>query len=483
MLLTISTTHTPATDLGFLLHKNPAKVQTFPQAFGEAIVFYPEASAARCTVALLVDIDPLHLVRGAGMVDGPLTQYVNDKPYAASSLLAVAVADVFRSALAGRCKDMPDLPAQRLPLQLALPALPCRGGAALLRDLFAPLGYLVEAEALPFDAQFPEWGDSPYFRVTLSAEITLQSLLAHLYVLLPVLDNDKHYWVGDEEVDKLLRHAGDWLANHPLKEMITRRYLKHQVGLVRQALQRLEVLDDEDDEEESAAGPLLAREAELERPISLNLQRMATVLAEIAAIEAESVLDVGCGSGKLLTLLAKQRGISRVCGMDVSSRALELAESRLQRLAPMQRERVSLLHGSLTYRDRRLQGFDVATCVEVIEHLDASRVGALERTLFEFARPAHVVLTTPNHEYNVLFPGLAAGAFRHADHRFEWTRSQFASWAKAVAMRHGYAVWLSGIGQEDANLGMPTQMAVFTRHDKQKAAGRESPMQQGALNS
>jgi len=480
MLLTITTTHTPATDLSYLLHKHPAKVQVFPQTFGEAIVFYPEASAASCTVALLVDLDPLHLVRGAGMVDGPLTQYVNDKPYAASSLLAVAIADVFRSAMAGRCADKPDLPAQRLPLQLAIPALPCRGGVGLLRDMFEPLGYQVEAEVLACDAQFPEWGDSPYFKVTLSARITLQSLLTHLYVLLPVLDNDKHYWVGDEEVDKLLRHAGDWLASHPLKEMITRRYLKHQVGLVRQALQRLEVIDDEEEEEEGAANPVAARETELERPISLNLQRMATVLAETAAIEAESVLDVGCGSGKLLALLAKQRGINRVCGMDVSSRALELAQTRLDRLAPTQRERVSLLHGSLTYRDRRLQGFDVATCVEVIEHLDASRVGALERTLFEFARPGHVVLTTPNHEYNVLFPGVAKGDFRHVDHRFEWTRLEFSIWAYAVAQRHGYAVWLSGIGHEDPVLGMPTQMAVFTRHDRLGNVRESSPVEQGA---
>lgn len=481
MLLTITTTHAPATDLGYLLHKHPGKVQVFSQTFGEAIVFYPEASAARCTVALLVDLDPLHLVRGAGMVDGPLTQYVNDKPYAASSLLAVAIADVFRSAMAGRCADKPELPAMALPLQVTMPVLPCRGGPDLLRGLFEPLGYQVHAEVLPLDTQFPEWGDSPYFRVTLSARITLQSLLTHLYVLLPVLDNDKHYWVGDEEVDKLLRHAGDWLSAHPLKEVITRRYLKHQAGLVRQALERLEVVDGNEEDDEGVLSPLATRETELERPISLNLQRMATVLAETAAIEAESVLDVGCGSGKLLALLAKQRGIVRVCGMDVSSRALELAEARLARLAPTQRERVTLLHGSLTYRDRRLQGFDVATCIEVIEHLDASRVGALERTLFEFARPAHVVLTTPNHEYNVLFPSLGDGAFRHADHRFEWTRYEFSSWANAVAQRHGYAVWLSGIGHEDATLGMPTQMAVFTRNDKLGSSRPSSPVQQGAL--
>ncbi|MGL5631795.1 MAG: hypothetical protein ACRDD3_05480, partial [Azovibrio sp.] len=135
--------------------------------------------------------------------------------------------------------------------------------------------------------------------------------------------------------------------------------------------------------------------------------------------------------------------------------------SRLERLAPMQRARIELLHGSLTYRDKRLEGFEVATCIEVIEHLDANRIHALTRTLFEFAHPKAVVLTTPNKEYNVLFPGLAEGALRHGDHRFEWTRAEFEAWANNTAQHYGYMVRFVGIGEVDAQYGAPTQMAIF----------------------
>ena len=127
------------------------------------------------------------------------------------------------------------------------------------------------------------------------------------------------------------------------------------------------------------------------------------------------------------------------------------------------REKIKLIHGSLTYRDRRLEGFDAATVIEVVEHLDAARLVAFERVLFEFARPAVVVLTTPNADYNVKFETLPAGQFRHPDHRFEWTRAQFKEWADAIAEKFNYAVVLQPIGDEDADLGSPTQMAVFTK--------------------
>jgi 3' terminal RNA ribose 2'-O-methyltransferase Hen1 len=144
---------------------------------------------------------------------------------------------------------------------------------------------------------------------------------------------------------------------------------------------------------------------------------------------------------------------------------LDLAESRLKldRLAPKQRERVRLLHGSLMYRDARLSGFDAACVVEVVEHLDRPRLRAFERVLFESARPGLIVLTTPNAEYNVMWPSLPAGQFRHQDHRFEWTQAQFQSWAGGVASRFGYTVDFRPVGDEDGRVGPPTQMAVFKR--------------------
>ena len=181
MLLTITTTHAPATDLGYLLHKHPSRAQTFPLSFGQAHVFYPEASEARCTAALLLDVDPIALVRGRhgtpGGARGLLTEYVNDRPYVASSLLSVAIGQVFGTALAGRCAARPELAAQALPLRACLVPLPCRGGVSLLQDLFAPLGYTVSATGHPLDAHAPDWGPSCYATVTLEGQCRLAELL------------------------------------------------------------------------------------------------------------------------------------------------------------------------------------------------------------------------------------------------------------------------------------------------------------------
>jgi 3' terminal RNA ribose 2'-O-methyltransferase Hen1 len=470
MLLTITTTHRPATDLGFLLHKNPARAQRFDLSFGRAHVVYPEAGEDRCTAALVLDIDPVGLVRGrrgpAGE-GGLLTQYVNDRPYVASSFLSVALSNVFASAMAGRSKERPALADASIPLEARLSVVPCRGGEELLRRLFEPLGYVVAVTPHALDALTPEWGASRYFTLTLSATQRLASLLAHLYVLVPVLDDEKHYWVGDDEVDKLLRHGEGWLATHPDRALIARRYLKHRHSLVRDAIARLVSDEGTGEDDAAAAAGRDAEEITLERPSSLHEQRLELVRAVIRESGATSVLDLGCGEGRLLRRLLEERQFTRIVGMDVSHRSLEIATDRLKldRMAPMQRERITLLHGSLVYRDDRLKGFDAAAVVEVIEHLDPPRLAAFERVAFEFARPRVVALTTPNAEYNVVWATLPAGQFRHRDHRFEWTRAEFETWAASVADRFGYAVRLMSVGPAQPDVGSPSQMAVFTRKD------------------
>jgi 3' terminal RNA ribose 2'-O-methyltransferase Hen1 len=287
-------------------------------------------------------------------------------------------------------------------------------------------------------------------------------VLSHLYVLIPVMDDDKHYWVGSDEVEKLLRKGAGWLGDHPEKELISSRYLAHKRSLAQMALERLLVDEPEADDQEEAHNK---EEEQVEERISLNQQRMGSVLAALKACNARRVLDLGCGEGSLLRLLLQERQFERIVGMDVSHRALEIAARRLrlERMPPMQRERLELIQGSLIYRDERLSGFDAAAVVEVVEHLDPPRLGSFERALFEAARPAHVVLTTPNAEYNVRFPTLPAGKLRHKDHRFEWTRGQFESWSASVADRFGYAVRFVPVGPVDHEVGPPTQMAVFSR--------------------
>ncbi len=464
MLLTISTTHEPATDLGLLLHKHPARLQTFDLAYGRAHVFYPEARPGRCTVALLLDVDPIGLVRRRAGGDGMSDQYVNDRPFAANSLLSSAIAQVFGSALGGRCSVAPLLAERALPLEARLAALPCRGGASLLEALFAPLGYRVTAVRLPLDPAFPEWGDSPYHEVVLAQEVRLKDLLSHLYVLVPVLDDRKHYWVSEDEIDKLLRHGEGWLATHPLRERIASRFLRHQRGLVRSALARL--VQEEDPAAAEGDGTAEAPAEEVfEGSLSLNEQRIDAVVRQLIAAGATRILDLGCGEGKLVRALLKQKAVTRVVGMDVSSRALEVAARRLrlETMPEAKRGRVELMLGSLLYRDRRLEGYDAAALVEVIEHMDPPRLAALERVVFDGARPLTVIVTTPNGEYNALWPSLPAGRFRHPDHRFEWTRAQFQEWAAGVASRSGYTVRHHSVGSEHHELGAPTQLANFAR--------------------
>ncbi|MFI6482000.1 3' terminal RNA ribose 2'-O-methyltransferase Hen1 [Nonomuraea sp. NPDC050663] len=525
MLLTITTTLTPATDLGFLLHKHPDRVQEFSHAFGTATVFYPEASEQRCTAALMLEVDPVRLVRtrSHGSPDFSLSQYVNDRPYAASSLLAVALGDVFRTARAGRCNARPELAAQALPLEISLPALPCRGGPELAHRLFEPLGWEVEATAVPLDDAFASWGDSRYVTLTLRGSVRLADALNHLYVLLPVLDDSKHYWIAPDEVDKLVRAGEGWLAGHPERGLITRRYLGRRSSLARTALARLAELGDEVEEalepavaEEAAAGEtaldeVLASEtlasgdadadarssAEADarssgdagagarpsagpgavpsepvhedraeepsgKPTPLNTLRREAVLATLADLGATSVIDLGCGGGELVGALLSRPRFTRVTGTDVSPLALTIAARKLKldRMPDAKRARLTLFQSALTYTDKRFTGYDAAVLMEVVEHVDPPRLTALERVVFGHAKPQHVIVTTPNIEYNVRYEFLTG--LRHNDHRFEWTRQEFAAWAEQTATQYGYSVRYAPVGEPDPDLGPPTQMAIFT---------------------
>ena len=492
MFLTISTTgapERPASDLGFLLHKHPGKAQSFPTSHGLAHVFYPEAGDERCTAALLLEIDPVGLVRRGrgkgrgGSPDFALAQYVNDRPYAASSLLAVALGAVFKSAMKGRCDQRPELAAAPLPLTITVPVLPAKagqdGGPDLVRRLFEPLGWQVQAHPIPLDPTFPDWGDSRYVSLELTGTLRLADALNQLYVLLPVLDDSKHYWVAPDEVDKLLRVGEGWLGTHPELALITRRYLARRWSLARSAMEQLELarLAEADDrelaeidnavpEQETEQETEQAAEATAEeKPTPLAVQRRAAIVEALRAAGATRVADLGCGEGSLVAALLKEPRITEVLGVDVSSRALGIAARRLHldRMSERQAARVRLVQGALTYTDARLTGYDAAVLAEVIEHVDPPRLPALEYAVFGAARPGTVVVTTPNAEYNVRWESLPAGHVRHPDHRFEWDRTEFRAWAEQVADGYGYHVAFAPVGPDDPEVGPPTQLATFTR--------------------
>lgn len=502
MLLTVTSTATPATDLGFLLHKHPDRVQEFSTSVGTATVFYPEATQQRCTVALLLTVDPVRLVRGkkgkpAGLA---LAQYVNDRPYAASSMLAVALGRVFSTALKGRCDAKPELAECDLPLQIDIPALPARrgtghlGGPDLVRALFEPLGWAVETTTRPLAADMG-WGEAPYVTVTLTGTMPLAKALRQLYVLLPVLDDAKHYWVTNDEVDKLIRQGTDWLGDHPHRDLIAARYVAASRPLVREAVARLAELDDHLLDHPTVTGgptatggtapdtnaltnsPLDGNSAGNNAPgepveasppvpprVRLKHQRREAVLQVLERVGARRVVDTACGEGFYLQALLERPQFTQVVGVDVSAGELERAKKRLQldRMPDGQRSRLELRQSSLTYRDDQIAGFDALLLVEVIEHVDAARLPTVAANVFGAAAPATVVVTTPNVEHNVRY-GLAPGELRHPDHRFEWTRAEFGDWCTTIAAQYGYSVEFWPIGPEDPEVGPPTQMAIFSQ--------------------
>lgn len=460
MFLSVATTHRPATDLGFLLHKHPDRLHEKELNFGKAWLFYPEATEERCEAALVLDVDPVGLVRGKGQADGLLDQYVNDRPYAASSFLSVALNKTLRTAMTGVSKDRQDLADTDIPLEAIVTPLPLRGGEALVRTLFEPLGWTVDLT--PAEGPGSATGTARYGRLKLTGVGRLSALLNHLYVLIPVMDDAKHYWVGEAEIDKLMAKGEGWLDGHPARDLIVRRYLRNRGALARVALERLAP---ETSEEALAPEVRVAPEEVLEAPIRLNDLRMDAVVQAIRATGGTVIADLGCGEGKLLYRLVRERWVQRLIGLDPAARELEWAAKRLKlnEFGGPPEGRVTLLHGSLTYRDSRWADADVAALVEVIEHVDEDRLPLIERIVFGETAPKSVIVTTPNADYNALFPNLAAGAFRHPDHRFEWTRAQFEAWAARIGETYGYTAAFSGIGKDDPALGAPTQMAVFSR--------------------
>lgn len=457
MILELSTTHRPATDLGYLLHKNPGRVHAAEVGFGNALVFFPEATEDKCTAVLMIEVDPVRLVRGSGTME----QYVNDRPYVASSFLCTAINQLFRTAMTGKSKDRPELAESEIPISARIPVIFVRGGETFIKNLFEPLGYEVDVSKHPLDDKFPEWGESKYFDVTIRGTKRVADLLGHLYVMIPVLDEGKHYFIDEAEVEKLLRRGEGWLANHPLKNEIAARYLRRP-SLTKAAIERLEVAVEDIDEAEAQHDE---EEIEkFEKPISLHEIRLEAVCQVIKDAGAASVVDLGCGEGKLLRLFRKEPKFTRILGMDVAVSVLEACHRKLRLADVTKREegRVTLIHGSLTYRDKRLEGFDAAALVEVIEHLDPPRLRALERVVFEFARPQMVCVTTPNAEYNAVY-GMEPGSLRHKDHRFEWTRTEFFEWCKSVSDRFEYQVEVMPLGPIDESHGAPSQMGVFRR--------------------
>lgn len=391
MLLTLRVSHPPEHGFGRL----PGAPATAELPGGRAHLVHPSAD----TAAVVLEVE-----------DAPGSGFPTPGRGAYAALLSRALA-AFLPAFAGDGEPRE--------IEARIAALWSPVGDAILRRMFEPLGYAVEAPPIPIDTARPHLGWSGFRTLVLTGTHRPADVVSHLRVILPLADPRPRAerLAGAAE---LWEEGRRWLETHPSRELIERNLLGRS----------------------GARG--------------LHGLRHDTVLAALRESGARRVLDLGCGTGALLRQLLAEPQFEEVTGMEVVLADLAVAKSELPAGG-----RGRVMHGSLAYRDARLAGYDAAALVEVIEHMDPARLAACEGVVWETARPATVVVTTPNAEYNTLFSDTRRT--RHPDHRFEWTRAEFRAWGDGVASRHGYAVRYAPAGPEDPNVGPVTQMAIFSR--------------------
>lgn len=437
MILSITTKGKDADKLSFLLHKSPDKFHEFTISSGKAYVFYPVYSPEEVCASLMIDLNPVDLTRGReGSSNNGIFDYVNDRPYTSSSFMTTAIAQVYSTAMSGRCKHYPNLVDVKRDFEVEITALKVLTNFEI-NEILEPLGYEVRYDIYKLDDEFEDWGNSKYVTLNLKINTTLSTLLKQLYVLIPVFDNNKHYYLNKDEIDKLLEKGAEWLEGHPMKEFIIRRYLNNRY---------LESVLDQTPKDKLKQ--------------TLNTIRLNTVAEKIKELNVDSVVDLGCGEGKLLKLIIENTNVSKVIGADIDIKSLKIASKKLK--YDSEGERLQLVQSSAVYYDKRFKDVDLICLVEVIEHIDEHRLQFVIDTVFNNYKPKNIIITTPNVEYNNVYE-MNDDDFRHDDHRFEWTRAEFEKWCNDICSEYGYKVTFNTVGEVDEKYGSSTQMGVFEK--------------------
>lgn len=465
MLLTIRYEGENSNVFSYLLHKQPERVQTFSLPFGKAHLFYTENLEEKSTIALLLDVDSNDLMskKMLDKRDPYMDPYINDRPYVASSLLSAAMAKVFCSALGGNDKVYPELVNQKHSFTVSVSVIRSRGGEQNIRQIFEPLGYEVEIKGQLLDDQFPEWGESPYYHLVLRGSVRLKDLLTQLYICLPALDRWKHYFVSENELQKLLQKGGDWLPTHPMRDFIIKGYLSHQKNLAKKAIHLLK------DGSRIIPNP---KQKKIETKFSVTKPKISnkyteikikSVIKKIKELGVTKIIDLGCGNGKLIKQLVKNQKLTVIKGMDHSNRSLKEARDRLN--LPAQKQ-VRLFLGSLLYQDPRTKGMDLAILLEIMDHVDEESLPFLETNLFAYMGVEYLIITVRNAEYNGLGNEVDQGTARYSQIQIKWTRKELEAWVEGIKSRYPYQAEIIPIGKEHSEIGSPIQMVVFKRINK-----------------
>lgn len=476
MFLSIAVSGEHAPDLGFVLYKHPGRFFEKSASKGRVTGGFTENREDFAEFTLAVEIDPVERVRGVNW-DRGIASYVEPMPFLAASHMSQALSQALGSAMNGVLGSKDPVIDTRVkaagvkpwPLTIKVGAVRC--SPYMIESLFSELGWSVEIESHNLDVPgVSEDDDRPLHVFTLKGEATVSDALTQLYVLLPVLDPSRHYFYDESEARKLFEKGGDWLKGHSSRDLIISRYLsksKELRGYARQLFGNFQEKKDLDE--------LIAETEELMRDwddpddTSPHQQRHSQIIRDVVSWGARSVIDLGCGEGRLLERLVRIAPDMRVVGIEPSAREIERARKRLsnnpgKNLDP----RVEFVHGSAMYGDERFKDFDAAILSEVIEHVDEDRLSLLARSVFGIMAPRRVVITTPNGDYNRVF-GLRPGEFRHADHRFEWTLAECQAWVVGVTAAYPYEAEITPVGGRNADAdeghGEVSHYIVFTKKD------------------
>jgi 3' terminal RNA ribose 2'-O-methyltransferase Hen1 len=447
MQLTIQASGDNVQAISYLLAKNPNNLYERNHKGHLVRLFYSKFTETELEVTIFVTPDPIEMVKNnSNSYD--ITHYINDREFAVSSIFCSFIRSALGTALNGQPKEE-HLKWVNHPFSFNFEFGPVVSSLSdeKLMNLFEPIGYEVTINRPEIEYSFPIKTKSSARYLSIKGMKTLQEGLRHLFVLIPVIDNYKHYFIDEKEIEKLERYGEGWLEQHPLRDLIYRQALRFK---------EIYSLVENSSKDEKKVEPV--------KKVRLNELRYEKIVNAVSQMKPRSVVDFGSGEGKLSVQLGFVEGITEILAVEPSESASLKALERFNKVKNKEKFVIpELLWGSLFYYDERLKDKDVIILCEVIEHIDETRLPKAMDTLLHDYQPGALIITTPNREYNELYD--MEEHLRHNDHRFEWTRAEFRQWCTERNYSNDYELLFDGIGEEHPSHGFPTQMCIFKRKE------------------